>query len=212
MKLIKSNIILSVSIVFSAILSGCVGSSGSSESLLFGKVPSIVEKYQEENNRFKEALKRCDSKSEAEKIFTDAEALESETLSKVEEAGQAWSGTTLDILSNDSLTIKTPLTVTYDGFFSKMSFQVKYQLTGEIVVAKDLVMPARQGSVYIVGLDADGNEIVRNKIGMVSSVDDLDGNGNVKVPAGRIVSFEPLTFRDSKAAEYPKIKSLKIAI
>lgn len=174
--------------VMTMVVAGCGGSSSSEESsMLFGKVPAIVAHYQTENDKLKEAFEKCGSESEGMKIFEQGEALERETLAKAEEAGQAWSGTTLNLASDASFEVKTPLSVTFDGFFSKSNFSVKYKLAGEIVTAKDLIWEPLTDTeknvveaalnygiesyhiakVDILGLDADGNEITSDEIGYV---------------------------------------------
>lgn len=208
-------------------LSSCGGSSSSSESLLFGKVPSIVASYQTENDQLKEELDKCKSESQGKKIFDKAEALKKETLTKVEEAAQAWNGTTLDISSGESFTVRTPLTVTFDGFFSKSDFKVEYKLSGDVVTAKDFiwepvtdteksivsmilkegVKPYANTNVDIIGLDENGNEITSDVIGIV----DLAIIGDkVGVAANTPVKLGTLVMSSKKASEYPLVKSLKL--
>lgn len=207
-------------------LSSCGGSS-SSESMLFGNVPSIVANYDTKNDQLKEELKNCDSQSKGQKIFDEAEALKNETLSKVEEAGEAWSGSTIDLTSDASFNVKTPLTVTFDGFFSKSSFTVKYNLEGEILTAKDCIWEPLTDSektmvdqilkdgiksysianVGIIGLDEDGNEITSDKIGyaMLAIID-----GKVGVAANTPVKLDKLVMSSKTVSQYPLVKSLKL--
>jgi len=207
-------------------LTSCGGSSAPS-SLLFGKVPGIVTEFQAERDRMKNELSQCKSQSDGLKLIADFEALEAETFAKAEEAGKAWSGTTLEVESNELFEVKTPVTVTFDGFFSKSDMTAKYTLAGEIVVAKECIwepvkksdesvirMIQKEGikpyntiHVEVIGLDADGNELVRNRIGYVQLA--LIGD-RVGVRANTPIQFESLVMKKKSAAEYPKVKSLKL--
>jgi len=220
------------SVALAAILSLTIASCGggmssSSESMLFGKVPGIVEKYNTENDRLKEEFRKCDSESEGRKLFEKAQTLEAETFAKAEEAGQAWSGSTLDLASDAIFEVKTPLTVAFDGFFSKSDFTVKYNLSGEVVIARDCIwepltdneksiveMTLKDGIqsysiaiVHIIGLDAEGNEITSNRIGAVKLAI-IDGN--VGVAANTPVKFENLVMSEKLVDQYPLVKSLKL--
>jgi len=224
----KNLLFMALAAILSLTIASCGGGiSSSSESMLFGKVPGIVEKYNTENDRLKEEFKKSDSKSEGMKLFEKAETLEAETFAKAEEAGQAWGGTTLDLASDAMFTVKKPLTVTFDGFFSKFDFTVKYNLTGEIVTAKDCIwepltdneksiveMTLRDGiqsysiaKVDIIGLDAKGNEITSNQIGSVKLAI-IDGK--VGVAANTPVTLESLVMSKKSVAQYPLVKSLKL--
>lgn len=211
----------------SLLLASCGGANSSDESMLFGKVPSIVANYQVKNDELKEQFKSCSSESEGKKIFEEAEALEKETFAKVEEAANAWSGATLDLTSDEMFAVKTPVTAAFDGFFSKSSFKVRYNLAGEIVTAKDCIWEPvtdkekmvvksilgyglekyHQAIVNIVGLDAEGNEITSDKIGIIplAIID-----GKVGIAANTPVKFEPLVMSSKLAPEYPLVKSLAL--
>lgn len=207
-------------ITLSLTLASCGGASSGSESMLFGKVPAIVEAYTAEQDAIKEEFKKCSSTSDAEKLVKKAEALTASTFTKAEEAAKEWSGTTLNIVSDGSFSVRTPVVATFDGFFSKLDMEPRYSLAGEIVAAKDHVVngistkvvelnPNSMQHIMLIGLDEAGSEVVRQSIGMAR----LSVVGNeVAVASGTPVKLESLVMSDKKAAEYPKVKTLRLAV
>jgi len=219
---------MATAIITAVCVSSCGGgSSTSGESMLFGKVPAIVEDYNTKNDRIKEDYKKCDSESEMVKLVDKANTLEAETFAKAEDAGQAWSGSTLDLASDAIFEVKTPITVTFDGFFSKSDFTAQYDLAGEAVIAKDCIwepltdneksiveMTLKDGIqsystaiVNIIGLDAEGNEITSDRIGYVKLAI-IDGK--VGVAVNTPVTLESLVMSNKSVAQYPLVKSLKL--
>lgn len=219
----KKSIVITMSMgIFALLLTSCGGSTGTSDdALLFGKVPGIVERFNAEKENFKSKASNISSEKELAALVEKSEKLSEETFEKAQKAAEAWSGTTLDITPDDSFTIVTPLTVTFKDFFSKLSMTPQYTVAGEIKVAKDYICDIsenllgyyhRQGglpqqTVDLVGFDAEGNEVVSEKIGYVQC--EFIGE-QVGVPAGTIVKLESLVMSSKRVAEYPKVKSLKL--
>lgn len=215
--------VLSIAAV-SFILSSCGGSSSSSsESMLFGKVPAIAAELNTQSEELKAKLGASESESDAKAVFEKYEKFYAEAREKAEKAAQEWSGSTLTLENTDELTVKTPVTVQFKDFFSKGDIDPRYDLAGEVVAAKDIPLEGKDAlafndgtmtplSVDLIGLDAEGNEVISHQVGSIARTS--TGEGTAVITAGTPVNINAhnLTMSDSKAAEYAKIKSLKLAI
>lgn len=199
------------------------GSSFTSDALLFGAIPDIYLEYETETAALLEKAQQSDNINDLQSINEKGEALKDNLHGKLEEAAQAWSGKTLDVTVGEDLTVITPITVTFDGFFSSTSPQ--YTLNGDVETTQEIdakyndnllkYYSSRQNElltygVLLVGLDEQGQEIVSQRVG---SVQLAWANNHVVIPAKTKVKFDnKLSFNDNNAEKYTKIKSLTLKV
>ncbi len=199
------------------------GSSSASDALLFGAVPGVYLEYEAEIAALLEKAQQSDNMNDLQTINEKGEALKENLHGELEEAAQAWSGKTLDVAAGEDLTVITPITVTFDGFFSSTSPQ--YTLSGDVETAREIdakysanllkYYSSRQNElltygVLLVGLDEQGQQIVSQRVG---SVQLAWANDRVVIPAKTKVKFDSkLAFNDGAADKYAKIKSLTLKV
>lgn len=199
------------------------GSSSASDALLFGAVPGVYLEYEAEIAALLEKAQQSDNMNDLQTINEKGEALKENLHGELEEAAQAWSGKTLDVAAGEDLTVITPITVTFDGFFSSTSPQ--YTLSGDVETAREIdakysanllkYYSSRQNElltygVLLVGLDEHGQQIVSQRVG---SVQLAWANDRVVIPAKTKVKFDSkLAFNDGAADKYAKIKSLTLKV
>lgn len=219
---------IALSLTGIAIMTSCGSGSGPSskkDSMLFGTIPGVYVEYQERDSVLQEKYKEVADRAEAEKFMAEVEQTKTERLEAITKAAEAWTGSRLDITDSEDFTVKTPVTVTFDGMFSKLDATAKFRLDGEIVAARD-IMPSlsedvvemykrdpksRQAGYHVdlVGYDESGAELMRSDIGMIFIQPVGDSFG---FPAGTPVKLETLQFSKKKAALYPRIAVLKLAV
>ena len=170
-----------------------------------------------------EKAQQSDNMNDLQTINEKGEALKENLHGELEEAAQAWSGKTLDVAAGEDLTVITPITVTFDGFFSSTSPQ--YTLSGDVETAREIdakysanllkYYSSRQNElltygVLLVGLDEQGQQIVSQRVGSVQLAWATD---RVVIPAKTKVKFDSkLAFNDGAADKYAKIKSLTLKV
>lgn len=203
-------------------ITSCGGGS-SSNALLFGAIPGEYIDYEAKTAALFEKAQQCQNINDLQAINEEGEALKESLHGKLEKAAQDWSGTTLELTAGDDLTVISPVTVTFDGFFSSTSPQ--FTLSGEIETAKEInanynanllkYYSTRQDKlltfgVLLIGLDEQGEELVSQRIG---SVQLAWVNDQVVIPAKTKVAFDSkLAFRTKSAEAYTKIKSLTVKV
>ncbi|MDE6010784.1 MAG: hypothetical protein K2F87_05010, partial [Muribaculaceae bacterium] len=103
-------------VAMSGSLASCSGESGDggsdAESMLFGKVPSIMMKIEKVQQEIKLERKTATTQKELIKAEEKEQKMKDEWIPKLEEAAQALDGKQLDISEGD-FKVTTPLTLTY---------------------------------------------------------------------------------------------------
>ncbi len=199
------------------------GSSSSSDAMLFGAIPGVYLNYETETAALLEKAEQSNDIKDLEAINEQGEALKDALHGELEKAAQAWSGTTLDVAVGEDLKVITPITVTFESFFSSTSPQ--FTLAGDIETAQEInanysadllkYYSSRQDQlltygVLLVGLDELGAEVVSQRVG---SLQLAWANDQVVIPAGTKVVFnDKLAFKNRSAEAYTKIKSLTLKV
>lgn len=189
----------------------CSGGGGSaSESVLFGEVPAIYGEMQETKDALKEEYKTCDSESEAKSIMEKADKLNEEYAVKIEEAAKALDGKEISFSESD-IKVTSPVSLTFEKFFSKIDLTPYFKVNGSAEAAKDVTFDCDWAAfnVEIVGYGSDGQELFSSKVGLIDAV---VGDGQAVVKAGTPVKFDYLQFGKKKVAEYQQASSLKLEI
>ena len=205
------------------LLTSCGSGSKSSDSMLFGSIPDAYLNYEKEIAALLEKAQTSTDIKELENINQKGEALKANIKGELEQAAQAWSGSTLDISVGEDLKIVAPVTVTFDGFANSTS--PKFALSGDVETTKEINANYNQDllkyystrqdqlltyGVLLVGLDEQGQEVVSQRVG---SLQLSWANGQVVIAAGTKVKFDNgLAFRNKSAEAYLKIKSLSLKV
>ena len=214
-------------IVLAAIsISSCGDNSGAaaSGSRFFGDVPGIYMKMMEKKSEFMERFKRCSSDDEVRKIQAEAEKEEAEFATKIEKAATALDGKTIEIESTPDFNVGSPVTLTFDGFRSKLDMTPQFRLSGDATAAKDyqsesakcLSSPSSDISryegltehIYLDGFDDQGNEVFSSQVAVIPIKGNADGE--LCVLTGTPVQFETLTISKHNAEGCMKATTLKL--
>ncbi len=198
-KCFKVAMAVAVAAVAGASLVSCGEEGGSaSKSKIFGTIPSLHAKRDAKFEGIREKLKACTNEDEGMKLVAEYENLKKEYLAKIEEAAKALDGTELEIDPVPEFNIITPITITFRNFFSEIDMAPRFDIAGEVVVANDFEKPEGAkylGSlVYLVGVDADGNQVFGSQIGTVHVEGEIGGPQVIK--AGTPVEFDGITCSD----------------
>lgn len=189
-------------------LSSCGnGSASSADSKFFGNVPGIFAEMLEKENALKEQFKACSSAEEGQKVQAEAETLQNDFSAKLEEAGKALNGKTIEIQSSPEITVNSPVTLEFDGFASKLDLTPRFKISGDVVAAQDYQSADSKGiseaggdltrytglseHVYLVGLDSEGNQLFSQKIAYFPII--LISDTQLGVKAGTPLVFETFT-------------------
>lgn len=215
-----------VAVAMPLMLSSCGGGSGlSSDSKFFGNVPGIYAEMVAKDESLKEQFKNCSSEDEARKVFAEAEAAEKEYSVKIEDAAKALDGKTIEIESTPEITVKTPITLTFDGFQSKTDMTPRFKLAGDAVAAQNYQSEESKGlstgggdltgykglsqHVYLVGFDKAGTQVFSQKVAYFPI--DLISDTELGVKAGTNLRFEDFTVNKKNCEGCIKATVLKLS-
>lgn len=191
------------------LFASCSGGS-SSDSLLFGALPGVYEGYQAEKNELEEKAKDIKSEEDKAKLIAESKELTDEWTGKIESAAQELDGRKVEITDAD-IKVSEPLTLTYDGLFSKSDITPEFVINGAAQAATDFTpespVPSASYSVYIVGYNAEGTEVFATKCGFIPAT--LEESKAV-IKAGTPVQFEKIHFSDNYVNEYQQATTLKL--
>lgn len=221
MKVLKLTAMVAIAMAILT-LSSC-GGVGSSDSKFFGKVPGIYSEMTGKKEALQEKFKTCESQDEAMKLKADAEKAAKEYETKLEEAGKALDGKTIEIESTPEITVNSPITLTFDGFWSKSSLEPKFKMEGDVVVAQDYQSedskklstgnPSRYVGMgqqaFLVGYDDAGTRVFSQKVGYFPM--DLISESALGVKAGTPLKFETFQITEKNAEGCLKATSLKLS-
>lgn len=193
-------------------MSSCSDGTGSSGTPLFGSLPGVYEKFQTEQDKLSEEAKNIKSEADKAKLIEKAEKIQEEWSAKIEESAKALDGKTIEFAESD-IKINEPLSLEFDGFTSKSDLAPKFKINGSCETASEIntgvVYLGPSEKVYIVGYDADGQQVYKVKVGAVSA-ENVDGNAVVK--AAEPVTFTPVYFSEKEVGEYKAAKTLKLEV
>lgn len=196
--------------VLTPMLFSCSGGASSSNASLLGSLPGEYEKFQEEKAQISEEAKNIKSEADKKKLIEKAQKMEEKWAVKLEESAKSLDGKPLEFAESD-IKVTEPVSFEFDGFFSKSDLNPKFKINGsaeaatEINTGEKYVLPSE--SVYIVGYDAEGQEVCKIKAGSIA-VENVDGISVVK--AGTPVKFD--IFHFSTKENYSAAKTLKLEV
>lgn len=222
MKVLKLTAMVAIAMATLA-LSSCGGGVGSSDSKFFGKVPGIYSEMTGKKEAMQEKFKTCESQDEAMKLMADAVKAEKEYESKLEEAGKALDGKTIEIESTPEITVNSPITLTFDGFWSKSDLEPKFKMEGDVVAAQNYQSedskklstgdPSRYvgmgQQVFLVGYDDAGTRVFSQKVAYFPM--DLISESALGVKAGTPLKFETFQITEKNVEGCLKATSLKLS-
>lgn len=185
-------------------------SGGASSSALLGSLPGEYEKFQEEKAQITEEAKNVKSEADKKKLIEKSQKMESKWSAKLEESAKSLDGKPFEFAESD-IKVTEPVSLEFDGFFSKSDMQPKFKINGaaeaatEINLGVNYVLPSER--VYIVGYNAEGQEVCKIKAGSIA-VENVDGKSVVK--AGTPVNFD--NFHFSPKEDYRAAKTIKLEV
>lgn len=196
-------------------LFSCSGGSGSSSSAasLFGSLPGVYEQYQAEKDQLSEEAKNIKSEADKKKLIEKSEKMQEKWGPKIEESAKALDGKPIEFAESD-VKITEPLSLEFDGFTSsKSDFLPKFKVNGAAETASEInteaVYLSSTEQVYIVGYNAEGEQVYKVKAGFVSA-ENVDGKAVVK--AAEPVTFTSVCFSAKEVADYSAAKTLKLEV
>lgn len=209
MKCIK---LMAFAAILMPMLFSCSGGSGSSNTPLFGALPGEYAKMQEEKDALQEEAKNIKSQADKAKLIEKSEKMQAKWGEKLEECAKGLDGKPIEFQESD-IKITEPLSLQFDGFFSKSSMNPKFKINGSAEAATDIntdtnyVIPSE--TVYIVAYNADGEIAYKEKAGHITA-ENVDGMSVIK--AGTPVIFDVLHFSGKSVEEYEAGKTLKLEV
>lgn len=185
----------------------CSGGSDS-ESVIFGKFPSVYEKFLTEKTKLEEERKNIKTEAEKAEYLKKVEKLKAKWTEKLQTAAKSADNQTLEF-AESNVKIIDPISLT----FEKLDNDLKpvYTINGKAEAASEInskISVFHLVSVNLCGYDEAGNEVFCNKVGNVKSTQDNDR----LVPAGTPVNFSQLYFSSKEVEGYIKAKTLKLVI
>lgn len=209
MKIFKLMALAAIAMPF---MFSCSGGGSSSDTLLFGALPGQFEQLLAEQAELKEKAKDIKSEAEKAELIKKSEEIKEKWSGKIEESAKALDGKQIEFAQSD-VKVTQPVSLQYEGFFSKSDMTPKFKINGAAEVTSEIntdapyILPSEH--VYIVGYNAEGQEVYRIKAGFVAA-DNVDGKSVVK--AGTPVTFDPIVFSDNKVEQYKEAKTLKLEV
>lgn len=202
----KSIKLLALGAMIAPLLFSC---SGGGSSSLFGSIPGVYEKYQAEKDELNAEAKNIKTQEDKAKLIQKSEKMEAKYSEKIESAAKGLDGKTIEVADGD-LKVTSPLSFEFEKI-SKSSLAPQFNVNGAIEAAGDIAIESSYFmssiSVYIVGLDAEDQEIYKVKIGKLEA-ENVDGKSVVK--AGTPVIFNTVYYSGSDTEAYKNSKSLKL--
>lgn len=221
-----NNLLAAVAVLFAASsLTACGESAGAvAGSKFFGDVPALYLQMMEKKADIKEQFKNASSEGEAKDLMTQAQQFEDDYRVQIQNAASDLTGKTIEVVSTDDFTVNTPLTMTFDGFFSKSDMTPQLKFTGEVVAARDYQSDDAKGitdaggdlsryvglaqHIYLEGYDDQGNQVFSSQVGYAPL--GLSGDGQLLVKTGTPVKFDNLTINKKNAEGCLKATSLRL--
>lgn len=202
--------LMAMAAIIASALWSCSG--GGADTLLFGKLPGVYAGMLADKEAIREEAKSVSSASQMKDLSEKADKLQEEWAARIEEAARGLDGREIEFAESD-ITVTKPLSLTYEGFFSKSSMTPDFIVSGEAEASADIIpeskLPLTSYTVYIVGYDAAGQEVFANKVGFIPA--EMAGGKSV-IKAGTPVDFDHLYFSEKKAEDYPKAAVLKLEV
>lgn len=211
--------LMALAAIFAASMASCSSkeasseteaASAASESVIFGELPALHNQMQAEKDAIKKETKSATTESQLTDLMEKSDQLKEKYTTKIEDAAKALNGKAISIADGD-IKVTEPVTLTYDGLFSKQDITPKFKVSGKAEAAADITPDVKYAqksfTVYIAGYDKDGNEVFASKIGFI---DAADAGGKSTIKAGTPVKFDGLQFGAKKAADYQKATTLKL--
>lgn len=217
-------VLYSIAVIASALAMVSCGGSGNTQSKLFGEIPSVRIKYEQKSDELQQKMEDVKDIGDLTKLAEEYEALGDEQKVELEAAANKWSGSTLEIDECENLTVNTPITVEFDGFFSSDS--PKFKINGDIVVSTEIECEASEDlikyystrtdqliprRVRLIALDAEGNEVFKETIGTVKPTF-VDNKILILVGEKVIMDGQELVFSDKNLDQYGNIEKLTLAV
>lgn len=203
-------------VAFAAILTptlfSCSENSASSDTPLFGSLPGVYAQFQAEENILKEEAKNIKSEADKAKLIEKSEKMNEKWSAKIEESAKFLNGKTIDFSESD-IKVTRPMSLEFDGFTNKSDIVPKFKVNGSAEIPSEintgLVYISPSQNVYIVGYNAEGEQVYKVKTGFVP-VQNVDGKAVVK--AGTNVDFTPVYYSGKNTEEYQIAKTLKLEV
>lgn len=198
--------------LFAALMPLLFSCTGSSDTPLLGSLPGVYKEFKAEKDKLADEAKNVKSEADKAKLIQKTEKLQDEWSSKIEDSAKALDGKPVEFAESD-IKVTEPVSLEFDGFFSKSDMQPKFKINGsaevvnEINTGSDYVLPNER--VYIVGYDAEGKQVYKIHAGSVAA-EDVDGKSVVK--AGTPVTFSSFHYASKETEEYEAAKTIKLEV
>lgn len=189
------------------VLTSCSGGSDS-ESVIFGKFPSLYEKFLKEKTKLEEERKNIKTEAEKAEYLKKVDELKAKWADKLETAAKSADTQTLEF-AESNVKITEPISLTFEKLDN--DFKPVYTINGKAEAAAEIISKIsvfHLVAVNLCGYDEAGNEVFCNKVGNVKSTEENDK----LVPAGTPVNFSKLYFSSKEVEGYINAKTLKLVI
>ena len=162
--------------------------------------------------RLYEKAKEIKTEADKAKLIKESQEMEEKWTTRIEESAKALDGKPVAVADGE-IKVTEPLSLTFDGFFSKSDITPVFVVSGAAQAAVDITteseFPRSSYQVYIVGYGPDGAEVFDNRIG---TIDAQEIDGKAVISAGTPVKFERLQFSGKDAPDYPIAETLKLVV
>lgn len=188
------------------IITSCSG--GGSESIIFGKFPSVYEKFLKEKETLEAEKKEIKTEADKAEYLKKVDELKQKWIEKLETAAKSADGQTLNF-SESNVKVTEPLSLTFEKLDSNL--EPVYTFNGKAEAASEIqsnISVYGRVSVKLYGYDEAGNELFSTKVGSVDATKEDDK----KVAAGSPVNFTKLYFSGKNVEGYINAKTLKLVI
>lgn len=205
--------LMAIAAIVLPMLSSCSGDGAtSSKPSLFGQLPEEYVQFKAEKDAFKEKAKEIKTEADKAKLIKQSQEMEEKWTTRIEKSAKALDGKPVAVADGE-IKVTEPLSLTFDGFFSKSDITPVFVVSGAAQAAVDITpeseFPRSSYQVYIVGYGPDGAEVFDNRIG---TIDSQEIDGKAVISAGTPVKFERLQFSGKDAPDYPMAETLKLVV
>lgn len=208
MKILK---MMAVAALFMPLLFSCSGGS-SSDNKLFGAIPDQYAQFLEDKAKIKEEAKNIKTAEDKKALIEKSEKMTEKWREKIGDSAKALSGKPIEIAECD-FNVTEPMSLEFEDFFSKSDLTMNFKLKGAAAVKADtkteLDYVRKSLQVYIVGYDAEGNEVYKTKAGFV---DAENADGKVLLKANTPVKFDYIHFGKSDVEGSKAAKTYKLEV
>lgn len=207
MKIIK---LMALVAIFMPLLFSCSG--GSSSSGMFGSLPDKYGKYVEEKNKIEKEAENIKSEAEKKELIEKSEKLKKEWKVKIEKSAKELDGKPINI-AECQFSVTSPISLEFNDFHSEARLIPSFEVDGEAKAAADINTDVdyvmNQEPVNIVGYDAEGKQINKNRIGHIT-VENVDGK--IFIKADTPIQFDSVIFNESDLESDKNVKSFKLEL